>query len=119
LRLGLRTALGETAPAGLLDAEKYHCERLIEWRLVGGRGGRRLKWELNEVALKEEEILDGRYWLVTTLDVSPKEVQYPYCSISAPPSPSTKVEVTSYMKLSGLRWNDAVTRAARAIFISI
>jgi transposase len=54
--------------------EKYHCERLIEWRLVGGRGGRRLKWELNEAALKEEEILDGRYWLVTTLDVSPKGV---------------------------------------------
>ena len=54
--------------------EKYHCERLIEWRLVGGRGGRRLKWELNQAVLKEEEILDGRYWLVTTLDASPKEV---------------------------------------------
>ena len=34
----------------------------------------RLKWELNQTALKEEEILDGRYWLVTTLDASPKEV---------------------------------------------
>jgi len=54
--------------------EKSHCERLIDWRLVGGRGGRRLKWELNETAIKEEEILDGRYWLVTTLDDSPKNV---------------------------------------------
>ena len=27
--------------------EKNHCERLIAWCLVGGRGGRRLKWELN------------------------------------------------------------------------
>ena len=54
--------------------EKNHCEKLVEWRLVGGRGGRRLKWELNQEAIKEEEILDGRYWLMTTLDVSPKEV---------------------------------------------
>jgi hypothetical protein len=54
--------------------EKYHCERLTEWRFVGGRGRRRLKWELNQAALKKEEILDGRYWPVTALDVSPKEV---------------------------------------------
>jgi transposase len=58
----------------VLLLEKNHCERLIEWRLVGGRGGRRLKWELNEAAIKEEEMLDGRYWLVTTLDDSAKSV---------------------------------------------
>jgi len=63
--------------------EKHHCERLIEWRLVGGRGGRRLKWEVNKDALREEEILDGRYWLVTTLDVSPKEVLEIYRSRDA------------------------------------
>jgi transposase len=58
----------------VLLLEKNHCERLIDWRLVGGRGGRRLKWELNEAAINEEEVLDGRYWLVTTLDDSPKNV---------------------------------------------
>jgi len=58
----------------VLLLEKSHCERLIDWRLVGGRGGRRLKWELDEAAIKEEEILDGRYWLVTTLEVPPKNV---------------------------------------------
>ena len=58
----------------VLLLEKNHCERLIDWRLVGGRGGGRLKWELNEVAIKEEELLDGRYWLVTTLDASPKKI---------------------------------------------
>jgi len=63
--------------------EKYHCERLIDWRLVGGRGGRRLKWELNQASLKEEEILDGRYWLVTTLDDPPKEVLEIYRSRDA------------------------------------
>ena len=63
--------------------EKYHCERLIEWRLVGGRGGRRLKWELNQAALKEEEILDGRYWLMTTLGASPEEVLEIYRSRDA------------------------------------
>jgi transposase len=31
-------------------------------------------WELNQEAIKEEEILDGRYWLMTTLEVSPKGV---------------------------------------------
>ena len=63
--------------------EKSHCQRLIDWRLVGGRGGRRLKWEVNESAIKEEEILDGRYWLVTTLDVPPKEVLETYRSRDA------------------------------------
>lgn len=58
----------------VLLLEKNHCERLIDWRLVGGRGGRRLKWELNEAAIKEEDVLDGRYWLVTTLNNSPKNV---------------------------------------------
>lgn len=58
----------------VLLLEKNHCERLIDWRLVGGRGGRRLKWELNDAAIKEEELLDGRYWLVTTLGASPKKV---------------------------------------------
>ena len=29
---------------------------------------------MNEAAPKEEEVLDGRCWLVTTLDVSPKEI---------------------------------------------
>jgi len=63
--------------------KKHHCERLIDWRLVGGRGGRRLKWEVNESAIKEEEILDGRYWLMTTLDVSPKEILETYRSRDA------------------------------------
>lgn len=67
----------------VLLLEKSHCEKLIDWRLVGGRGGRRLKWELNEAALKEEEILDGRYWLMTTLDASPKEVLEIYRSRDA------------------------------------
>lgn len=35
------------------------------------------------MALKEEEILDGRYWLMTTLDVSPKEVLEIYRSRDA------------------------------------
>lgn len=39
--------------------------------------------ERNEAALKEEEILDGRYWLVTTLDHSPKEVLEIYRSKDA------------------------------------
>jgi len=67
----------------VLLLEKSHCERLIDWRLVGGRGGRRLKWEVNESAIKEEEILDGRYWLMTTLDVPPKEILETYRSRDA------------------------------------
>jgi hypothetical protein len=58
----------------VLLLEKNHCERLIDWRLVGGRGGRRLRWELSEAAIKEEDVLDGRYWLVTTLGDPPKNV---------------------------------------------
>ena len=64
----------------VLLLEKNHCERLIDWRLVGGRGGRRMKWELNEAAIKEEEILDGRYWLVTTLDYPPRNILETYRS---------------------------------------
>ena len=42
-----------------------------------------LERELNQAALKEEEILDGRYWLMTTLDASPKEVLEIYRSRDA------------------------------------
>jgi len=63
--------------------EDKSCNSLIEWRLVGGRGGRRLKWNRSEEGLREAECLDGKYWLVTTLKASPKEVLEIYRSRDA------------------------------------
>ncbi len=63
--------------------EDKSCNSLIEWRLVGGRGGRRLKWNLNQKGMREAEMLDGKYWLVTTLNVSPKKVLETYRSRDA------------------------------------
>ena len=60
----------------LLDEKK--CHGLITWRFVGGRGGRRLKWERDAAAIRERELLDGKYVLFTTLDLSPKEILETY-----------------------------------------
>jgi transposase len=54
--------------------EERRCEKLVEWKFTGGRGGRRLKWRVDEKAVKEAEKLDGKYVLVTTLDKSPKGI---------------------------------------------
>src|SRR3990172_1866270 len=54
--------------------EERRCEKLVEWKFTGGRGGRRLKWRVDEKVVKEAEKLDGKYVLVTTLDKSPKEI---------------------------------------------
>lgn len=54
--------------------EERRCEKLVRWKFTGGRGGRRLKWEVDEDAVKEAAKLDGKYVLVTTLDKSPKDV---------------------------------------------
>jgi transposase len=50
---------------------------------VGGRGGRRLRWERDAEAVKEAELRDGKYWLVTTLDAPPEEILRIYCSRAA------------------------------------
>jgi transposase len=47
------------------------CTHLFEWRFTGGRGGRRLKWKRNEDAIHEQEKLDGKYVLITTLSDPP------------------------------------------------
>ncbi|MDP6626692.1 MAG: IS1634 family transposase [Methanopyri archaeon] len=52
--------------------EKKKCQGLIRWRFVGGRGGRRLRWERDEAAMREREQMDGKYVLITTLGLSPK-----------------------------------------------
>jgi len=66
--------------AGKIDRllEEKKCQGLIRWRFVGGRGGRRLKWERDEAAIHERELLDGKYVLFTTLDLSPKEILETY-----------------------------------------
>jgi hypothetical protein len=73
---------------GMIDActfslEKNHCDRSIAKRLVCRRGSRRFKLEQNQAFLDEEGIMDGLYWFVTTLGVSPKEVPDICCSRNA------------------------------------
>jgi len=51
--------------------------------MVGGRGGRRLRWNIDQEGMREAEMLDGKYWLVTTLKASPKEVLEIYRSRDA------------------------------------
>ncbi|MFQ6106351.1 MAG: hypothetical protein ACE5QF_02005 [Thermoplasmata archaeon] len=63
--------------------EKNLCRNLIHWRFVGGRGGRRMKWERKEEAMREAELRDGKYWLITTLDSSAEEVLRIYRSRAA------------------------------------
>lgn len=62
--------------AGKIDRllEEKKCQGLITWRFVGGRGGRRLKWERDGAAIQDKELMDGKYVLITTLGLSPKEV---------------------------------------------
>ncbi|MDP7080657.1 MAG: IS1634 family transposase [Candidatus Undinarchaeales archaeon] len=66
--------------AGKIDRllEEKKCQGLITWRFVGGRGGRRLKWERDEAAIRDRELMDGKYVLITTLDLSPKEILETY-----------------------------------------
>jgi len=54
--------------------EDRHCEKLVKWKFTGGRGGRRLKWWVEEKAVRRAERLDGKYVLITTLDLSALEI---------------------------------------------
>ncbi len=54
--------------------EDRHCVKLVKWKFTGGRGGRRLKWWVDEKAVRQPEKLDGKYVLITTLDLSALEI---------------------------------------------
>lgn len=54
--------------------EDHRFEKHVSWKFTGGRGGRRLQWNFVLRAEREAEKLDGKYVLITTLDLSPKEI---------------------------------------------
>jgi transposase len=54
--------------------EDNHFVRHVAWKFTGGRGGRRLQWNFVLKAEREAEKLDGKYVLITTLDLTPQEI---------------------------------------------
>jgi transposase len=46
----------------------------VKWKFTGGRGGRRLKWWVDKKTVRQAEKLDGKYVLITTLDLSALEI---------------------------------------------
>ena len=54
--------------------EDNHFEKHVDWKFTGGRGGRRLQWNFVLEAERAAEKLDGKYVLITTLDLTAKEV---------------------------------------------
>jgi len=54
--------------------QKKGMKDIVQYRFVGGRGGRSLKWCIDDDAIKTEECLDGKYILITTLNKKPKDI---------------------------------------------
>lgn len=54
----------------------------FHYRFVGGRGGRRFKWSIDDKALERAKEIDGKFVLITTLDDTSEEILKIYRSRS-------------------------------------